>query len=65
MARDLQKEHQIALERGYYRNQKKWTFKLTGEYIHEFESLLELYECQTVGEFVRKIVDGRIIISKR
>lgn len=65
MARDLKKEHQIAKERGYYNNQKVWTLKLTGTYIDQFQTLLELWECKTLGEFIRAILDGRITLKWR
>ena len=65
MARDYKDEYQKAKENGWYSNVKKVNASLTGHYIDGYFTLLEQFECKTLGEFLRKIIDGKLSVSKR
>lgn len=65
MARDYKDEYQKAKENGWLPKSEKWTLTLTGHYPDAFRALLETWDCKTLGEFIRKIIDGKLSISKR
>lgn len=65
MARDYKKEYQNAKSGGYLPKASRWTLTLTGEYPDQFMELLEKWNCKTLGEFIRQIIDGKLEISKR
>ena len=65
MARDYKAEYQKAKENGWLPKAERWTLTLTGNYPDRFRALLELWECKTLGEFIRAILDGRIILKWR
>lgn len=65
MARDYKQEYQKALQGGWRDGVKKINVSLTGHYIDDYFALLEQFECKTLGEFLRNIIDGKLSVSKR
>ncbi len=64
MARDYKAEHKKAVENGYYDKRKKYTLTLTLEDNALFEKLLKENDCETLGQFIRKIIHGELVIEE-
>lgn len=65
MARDYQQEYQKALDKGWKNNEKKVSVSFNGRYIDGYYELLKTWDCKTLGEFVRNIIDGKLSVTKR